>query len=393
MKQVLPVVAVLMLFGATAPPLSAQPSCVPSNTTLCLEKGRFEVEISWQDAQGKTGVGQAVPYATDDSGIFWFFDSSNWELMVKVLDGCALNHHFWVFSAATTNVAYTLRVTDTRTGQIRTYSNPQGRSAPAVTDTSAFGTCTAQDHASSLRSGASTRPAGGVAARVAGSVDAGASPCSASPTQSCLVQGRFNVQIKWTDGQGNTGSGQVVPFGTDNSALFWFFSSSNWEMLVKILDGCGLNQHFWVLSAAVTNVEYTLSVTDTFSGAMQQYSNAQGVSSPAILDTSAFSSCSDTGPPQVQFTEGAAATLTAAGQSAHLAVHVVSPDGSSIPGAAVTWSSSSPDLVNVQADGPLSAVVTASGPGPGSSTIIASFQGVVASAAVMVASTDPTTFL
>ena len=76
-----------------------------------------------------------------DSGLFWFFDAGNWEMLVKVLDGCAFNNHFWVFSAATTNVGYTLRVIDTETGAVAEYSNPLGTSAAALTDTNAFASC------------------------------------------------------------------------------------------------------------------------------------------------------------------------------------------------------------------------------------------------------------
>lgn len=63
------------------------------------------------------------------------------EALVKVLDGCAFNDHFWVFSAATTDVEYTLQVTDTASGEVREYFNALGVAAPALTDTSAFATC------------------------------------------------------------------------------------------------------------------------------------------------------------------------------------------------------------------------------------------------------------
>jgi hypothetical protein len=99
------------------------------------------VEVIWKDFQGNTGQGSVVPGASDASGLFWFFSPDNWELLVKVLDGCALNGHHWVFSAATTTVEYTLKVTDTRTGEVATWTNPLGRSAPAVTDTKALGGC------------------------------------------------------------------------------------------------------------------------------------------------------------------------------------------------------------------------------------------------------------
>ena len=46
-----------------------------------------------------------------------------------------------MFSAATTNVAFTLRVTDTQTGAEAVYRNALGNAAPAVTDALAFDTC------------------------------------------------------------------------------------------------------------------------------------------------------------------------------------------------------------------------------------------------------------
>lgn len=118
--------------------------CTPGPAVLCLGGGRFQVEVAWKDFQGNAGTGSVVsagPGGSDDSGLFWFFAPDNWEMLVKVLDGCALNGHHWVFAAATTTVEYTLRVTDTRTGEVATWSNPLGGSPRAVTDTSALDGC------------------------------------------------------------------------------------------------------------------------------------------------------------------------------------------------------------------------------------------------------------
>jgi len=111
--------------------------CVPDEETLCLGGGRFALRGNWTDFQGGQGAFRAVP-STDQSGLFWFFDARNIEVMVKVLDGCALNDHRWVFLAATTNVGYTLEVTDLATGAVRFYTNPLGTRAPATTDVEAF---------------------------------------------------------------------------------------------------------------------------------------------------------------------------------------------------------------------------------------------------------------
>src|SRR5262249_59342682 len=53
-----------------------------------------------------------------------------------------VNDHFWVFYGALSNVEYTLTVTDTVTGVVKTYQNPAGLFA-SVGDTLAFGTPTA----------------------------------------------------------------------------------------------------------------------------------------------------------------------------------------------------------------------------------------------------------
>ncbi len=59
-------------------------------------------------------------------------------MLVKVLDGCALNQHFWIFAASATDVGFTLRVTDRQSLETRIYENPAGQAAKAITDTAAF---------------------------------------------------------------------------------------------------------------------------------------------------------------------------------------------------------------------------------------------------------------
>ena len=115
--------------------------CVASANTVCLNGGRFRVQVEWKTAAGDEGLATAVPVVSDDSALFWFFNASNWEMLVKVLNGCDVTDHYWVFFAATTDVQFILTVTDTQTGQVKTYFNPQGVSADAVTDTGAFATC------------------------------------------------------------------------------------------------------------------------------------------------------------------------------------------------------------------------------------------------------------
>ncbi len=111
-------------------------ACVPSDTVLCLNAGRFRLEALWENFFGQTGVGHAVPQ-TDDTGAFYWVDPANMELAVKVLDGRSYNGHFWVFYGALSNLEFSLVVTDTDTGECKEYSNPLGTFA-SVGDTAAF---------------------------------------------------------------------------------------------------------------------------------------------------------------------------------------------------------------------------------------------------------------
>ena len=70
--------------------------------------------------------------------MFRFFGTGNWEVLIKVLDGCADNGHVWIFGAATTDLGYRITVTDTVDGTAREYTNAPGNPAPAITDVEAF---------------------------------------------------------------------------------------------------------------------------------------------------------------------------------------------------------------------------------------------------------------
>ncbi len=534
--------------------------CIASDTVLCLgDDDRFQIEITWRDFQSNTGAGMTVPLS-ETSGLFYFFDQSNLELLVKVLDGCGLNDRFWVFMAATTNVELTMRVTDTETGTRRSYFNALGQAANAVTDTDAFATCsglrpdvlrltrqqplawdldsrvaaeaqsavdglvaahrarraatleyadggmsrtvqphqplvladipiqdpsgglpfTAQlvgmaldapeppgprrgqysaavgpegstysikpllglpsgvlfdiqvpgssvvtfdDRAENLprynnvgtvprvresatlqsdgrtldlrirlfsRDGSDLFPVGFtsfgnpltsgavslgalqsedpldfphervVRASVAlmrGSTELGrlvldeqdlggvqwdgrlgvtvtdavglgidaivldgrfivaegeggsggddgvggsgeelepVAPFTCTPTAQalCLNEGRFQVEVNWEDFSATTGPGSAVEVpGITDSGLFWFFTNDNFEMLVKVLDGCGLNDRYWTFFAATTNVAFDVTVTDSVTGSRKRYSNPLGQPANAVTDTNSLATC------------------------------------------------------------------------------------------------------
>ncbi len=119
--------------------------CVADATTLCLAGGsgdpaRFRVRVNWENFQGGTGAGFAVPF-TPDSGFFYFFSPNNLELLVKMVRGCgtALNA-YWFFYAAASNVGLEYEVLDTTACVTKTYSNPVGTFA-SFGDINALATC------------------------------------------------------------------------------------------------------------------------------------------------------------------------------------------------------------------------------------------------------------
>ena len=114
-------------------------ACLISPAVLCLNGGRFQVSANWTKSDGTTGSGTGVKL-TDDSGYFWFFDASNIEMVVKVLDGCSITNAYWVFAAGLTNVQVNWSVTDTTTGAVFAQQNNQGVAFAPIQSTNAFPT-------------------------------------------------------------------------------------------------------------------------------------------------------------------------------------------------------------------------------------------------------------
>jgi hypothetical protein len=108
---------------------------IPATTRL--QDGRFEVAATWRTALGEAGPARLVQPPSRDSALFYFFSPDNWELMVKVLDGCAINGNYWVFSAASTDVAFAVTVRQ-EGGEIFEVRNLLGQPAAAINSINAF---------------------------------------------------------------------------------------------------------------------------------------------------------------------------------------------------------------------------------------------------------------
>ena len=297
-------------FGSSAPSnvtsaatFREDAACIADETDLCLLGGRFRARLAFVDP-GAASAGErsatAIPN-TDQTGMFWFFEPGNVELIVKVLDGRELNGHFWVFYGGITDLEFRLEITDTETGRTASYLNPRGEicggadiqafaagfgggpAPPATglskatrsTATPATATpATVEGPALDLGSVA-VIPETAAPAKAAAALPAG--DCAAGPLALCLLNGRLRVEVDWKnphDG-GSEGYGQAVVL-SDESGYFWFFAPENLELVVKALDGRGFNGHLWLFYGALTDLEYRVTVTDTVTGVVRSYHNPPG---------------------------------------------------------------------------------------------------------------------
>ncbi len=110
-----------------------------ADQALAMAGDRFCVSAVWQDGAGGSGIGLPVGHRSDGSGLFYFFSPDNWELSVKVIDGCAVNDRFWVFLSGSTDVGFTVTVRDvTGNTPTRRYTNAAHHLTSVVADTNAF---------------------------------------------------------------------------------------------------------------------------------------------------------------------------------------------------------------------------------------------------------------
>lgn len=118
----------------------------------------------------------------------------------------------------------------------------------------------------------------------------GGGACVPAPGILCLRGGRFRATADWVTGLGTSGPGFAVAL-TDDTGYFWFFDPANVETVVKVLDGCPVNERFWVYAGGLTDLGVMLTVTDTLRGAVATYQNTLGRPFETIADVDALDAC------------------------------------------------------------------------------------------------------
>ena len=248
--------------------------CKPGAQTLCLAKKRFRVEVDWNNQfDGSSGRGVAVK-GSDQAGYFSFGDKSNLELMVKILNDGA---HWQLYYGQLTNLGFTIRVTDTETGGTTTHRNGPNNCGGVAE----IGVSDGHGHDEATWLGADpsalSRPGKGISESV--SLDPvfepakGKNACK-SADGLCLLNSRFSARVTWRNqfnGASGTGKGKALSGVTGS---FSFTDPSNVELLVKVLNAG--DDRILVLWGAMSNLEYTLELTDRQTGEIRTYHNPAG---------------------------------------------------------------------------------------------------------------------
>ncbi|HEX6899764.1 MAG TPA: hypothetical protein VF789_08625 [Thermoanaerobaculia bacterium] len=117
-------------------------------------------------------------------------------------------------------------------------------------------------------------------------------PCLPSGTPAlCLNNDRFKVQSHFLAPNAASGEAGAVEL-TNDTGYFYFFSSSNVEAVVKVLNACTAPfNRYWVFAGGLTNVRAVVTVTDTERNSVRTYINPQGKAFQPVQDTNAFATC------------------------------------------------------------------------------------------------------
>ena len=266
---------------------------------------RFWLTLSAVDPRtGNVGLGQAIPQK-DEFGYFslpsFTGDATFPEVMVKMVDARSFTCCFWLFHTGLTDLQYTLTVFDTQSGGYKQYQND--RSDPTRlcggADTDTFNGVTSGPLAATLPPAllSTESPQGEPFAAVpekATVVPEASASCVAGTNTICLLGNRFSATLSATDPRtGHVGVGQAIPQKDE----FGYFSLPSFtgdatfpEVFVKMVDARSFTCCFWVFHSGLTDLEYTLTITDTTNGAQHVYHNDR--SNPNALcggaDTTAF---------------------------------------------------------------------------------------------------------
>ncbi len=97
--------------------------------------------------------------------------------------------------------------------------------------------------------------------------------CTPGGLNLCLESRRFQAQVTWSNQFNNTAGVGHALVGTDSTGYFYFTDPTNTELVVKILNFGSVYKVFY---GELTDLEFTLTITDTHTGKVREYHNTPG---------------------------------------------------------------------------------------------------------------------
>jgi hypothetical protein len=240
-------------------------TCTPNATTLCLLDNRFQVRVTYTNQfDNSSGTGMAI-HGTDNTGYFYFFDPTNYELIVKILN---LDDVIKVFYGELTDLEFTITVADSLTGTVKTYTNTAGDCGAIDEDAFPAASGNATKSAEIGRAG----------------IPAQRGTCVPGHGTLCLLDRRFAITTTWMNQFNDTsGTGQSVSL-SDQSGYFTFTDPTTVELVMKVVPFADRVAFYY---GSLSDYQYTIKVVDTIGGTTKTYVNPAGTYCGG-LDNSAF---------------------------------------------------------------------------------------------------------
>lgn len=291
--------------------------CVPTAAQITFDHG-FTVSMCVEYMKdGETVKTDAKNYGLEsrESGLLYFFDRDNAEVLVKVLDACVVNGYRWVFVAPVTDLAFNLYVDETATDDPPwEHRNPRGgQTASTKSDVRAFpcqaaGSTVAAGDYGGGSTGVELVDSGfpPVSAAIAPPVRSAPAPvgvtqaiapdeatdCEPKPVATLAGGYTVNMCVEYLDsatGEPTVREAQDYGLNSKQSGLLYFFNPNNAEVLIKVLDTCSFAPYRWVYVAPVTDLGFNLTVVSPNpDDDVWTHSNRLGQTAAARSDNEAF---------------------------------------------------------------------------------------------------------
>ena len=235
---------------------------------ITLLNNRFYVQVRYINQfenpprEGKLLGRSLYSSSTSETAIFTFGDPLVVELMVRLSDARPFDNKIHLYFGGLSDVEFYIVVTDSLTGVIKEYHKEKNKLLGEIDRTSFPATASLQDGLDALRNTTTVFP----------------SP-NAEVSTIRLLNNRFEVRMRFRNqfsnpvGVGYMNVRSIASSSTTETAVFFFDENSgSVEWMVRFSDARPFAQRIDFFHGGLSDVEYTIEVTDTVKGIFREYS-------------------------------------------------------------------------------------------------------------------------